>query len=92
MLMRHPCQAISKEMLAIQILSPRPEIPFTGMSFEQLCSDIRNFKEFYTNGNGYNSRYYNHERHENHDRCNLRTVVTEVIDNVVSTVTGYQLP
>jgi hypothetical protein len=80
MLMRHPCQAISKEMLAIQILSPRPEIPFTGMSFEQLCSDIRNFKD------------YNHERHEDHDRCNLRTVVTEVIDNVVSTVTGYQLP
>jgi hypothetical protein len=77
-------------MHAIQILSPRPEIPFKGVSFEQLCADVRQFREIPNNWSGYSSGYYNN--HSTHQQCNLKLAVTEVVDNVVSTVTGIQLP
>ncbi|KAF2441506.1 hypothetical protein P171DRAFT_392839 [Karstenula rhodostoma CBS 690.94] len=82
--------AISKEMLAIQILSPRPQIPFTGMSFEGVCAGVRNFRSS-SNNNGYRLGYYNDYRHTQAHSCSLTTAVTEVIDNVVSTVGGFQL-
>lgn len=70
-------------MLAIHILSPRPQIPFTGMSFEKLCNDVRNF--VIPSTDEYCSVYYRE------DFCNHTTVVTTVVDNILSNVGGFQL-
>ncbi|KAK7190964.1 hypothetical protein PSPO01_03127 [Paraphaeosphaeria sporulosa] len=78
--------AISKGMFAIDILSPRPQIPFTGMTFERLCTDVCDFK--YPSAAGNSSYYYNH--HQTH-YCNLTTAVTRVVDSVVGTVGGFYL-
>ena len=70
-------------MLAIGLLSPRPEIPFVGLRFEEICTSVREFRSprwNHTNGGYYGSH-----------PCDLKTAVANVVDNIADTVTGCDL-
>lgn len=79
-------------MHAIKVLSPRPEIPFTNISFEGLCSDVRKFKNCDQNS-GCNGGYYNsdYSHYRSNVLCDVTAAVAKVIDNVSKTVVGFQL-
>ena len=72
-------------MLAVKLISPRPEIPFVDMNFEKLCADVRNMKhpDWHQCGNRYG--YYGSSD------CNLAETVTAVVDSVDSTLSGLNL-
>lgn len=74
-------------MLAIKLISPRPEIPFKDMSFEKLCGDVREMKSLACHKQyGKNGRNYYSQ-----DSCNLKAAVTAIVENVDRAVTGLNL-
>ncbi|KAF1975935.1 hypothetical protein BU23DRAFT_551947 [Bimuria novae-zelandiae CBS 107.79] len=79
--------AISKAMKSIRILSPRPQVPFAGISFQKLCSDAGKIRfPFWSSHGGNHSGF-----HDFQETCHLTAPVTTIIDNVTSTVIGFDL-
>ena len=71
-------------MLAVKLISPRPEIPFVDKNFEKLCADVRNMKH----PDWHQCDHYGYYGSPN---CNLTETVTAVVDNVDSTISGLHL-
>lgn len=77
--------ALTKEMDSISLFSPRPEIPFYGLSFGKICEQVRKFNSpawHHSNSSGYSS--YKHP-------CNLTNTVSSIVDDVVRGIEGLDL-
>jgi hypothetical protein len=76
--------ALTKELDAYGLLSPRPEVPFLEVSFEVICEKLRNVKSpVWTK----HDDYYNRSAHG----CNLNMAVQGVITTAEAAVVGLDI-
>jgi hypothetical protein len=75
-----------KELDSMELLSPRPEIPFTGLSFSGLCNKLKPIKSptwSTYDPYGYNSR----AQHS----CDLNNTVTKIVVDAAAAVGGLNI-
>jgi hypothetical protein len=74
--------ALTKEMHSSNVLSPRPEIPFTGQSFENVCDRMLSMKS---------EIWYHDPSKRGQHKCNLVTIVRQITDAFVADIEGLNL-
>jgi hypothetical protein len=75
--------ALTKEMDLAGLLVPYPVAPFSGMSFEDLCSKIHNIRSPVWNDSAYN-------RSRQHT-CNLKKRLAVFVDKATDEISGLEL-
>jgi hypothetical protein len=71
---------LTKEMDSANLLSPRPNIPFFGQSFDAICDKVRLMK----------SKTWFHSSYNQHE-CNASTAVNSIVDLAVAGMEGLGL-
>ncbi|KAF2833437.1 hypothetical protein CC86DRAFT_389684 [Ophiobolus disseminans] len=79
--------ALTKQLDAHSLLSPRPKVPFTGLSFESMCGEVEIMKspEWAIPNHDY------HHRYERQHGCNLNGEVKAVVANAKASINGLGL-
>ncbi|KAF2117932.1 hypothetical protein BDV96DRAFT_644269 [Lophiotrema nucula] len=80
--------SLDRQIRAKGLSSPRPEVPFDGLSFEDVCCKVCSLKspEWYDSSNR-NHGYYNPIAHP----CGFKTSVHSMADNVAATTKGLSI-
>jgi len=72
--------SLMKELYRLGLDQPRPEIPFSGLSFSVLCGQVQNMK----------STEWYHARNDYHP-CNLKTALGDLTTDVSGTIIDLSL-
>ena len=91
--------ALSKSVDSVNMLLPRPEVPFSGYNFEDLCNQLHGVQSpqwydgpcTYTNNNNYNYNYgVQHPQQQQHG-CTLTASVNSIVTAAEVHIRGLSL-
>ncbi len=72
--------ALTKEMHRVKLMSPRPEIPFSGHSLDSICVRIRSMK----------SELWWHNAYDQHE-CNISSMSDSIVEWTLAMAKGLNM-